>query len=50
MTMKWRAVSYTNPYLSEYDLIPLPHKYWLPEFTKFSGLEELALLSILANT
>jgi hypothetical protein len=32
-----RAIGYTKPYPSEYDLIPLPPKYRLPEFTKFSG-------------
>jgi hypothetical protein len=34
-----RAISYTKPYPSDYDLIPLPPKYRLPEFTKFSGAE-----------
>jgi hypothetical protein len=32
-----RTIGYTKPYPSDYDLIPLPPKYWLPEFTKFSG-------------
>jgi hypothetical protein len=36
---KRRAIGYTKPYTSEYDLIPLPPKYRLPEFTKFSGSE-----------
>jgi hypothetical protein len=36
---KRRAIDYTKPYPSEYDLIPLPPKYRLPEFTKFSGSE-----------
>jgi hypothetical protein len=36
---KRRTISYTKPYLSDYDLIPLPPKYWLPEFTKFNGSE-----------
>jgi hypothetical protein len=36
---KRRAIGYTKPYPSDYDLIPLPSKYWLPEFTKFSGVE-----------
>jgi hypothetical protein len=36
---KRRAISYTKPYPSDYDLIFLPPKYWLPEFTKFSGAE-----------
>jgi hypothetical protein len=34
-----QAIGYTKPYPSEYDLIPLPLKYWLPMFTKFSGVE-----------
>jgi hypothetical protein len=36
---KRRAIGYTKPYPSEYDLIPLPPKYRLPKFTKFSGSE-----------
>jgi hypothetical protein len=36
---KRQAIGYTKPYPSEYDLIPLPPKYQLPEFTKFSGAE-----------
>jgi hypothetical protein len=36
---KRRAIGYTKPYPSEYDLIPLPPKYRLPEFTKFNGAE-----------
>jgi hypothetical protein len=36
---KRRAIGYTIPYPSEYELIPLPPKYRLPEFTKFSGSE-----------
>jgi hypothetical protein len=36
---KKRAIGYTKPYPSDYDLIPLPPKYRLPEFTKFSGAE-----------
>jgi hypothetical protein len=35
---KRRAI-YTKPFPSDYDLIPLPPKYRLPEFTKFSGAE-----------
>jgi hypothetical protein len=34
-----RAIGYTKPYPSEYDLIPLLPKYRLPEFTMFSGVE-----------
>jgi hypothetical protein len=36
---KRRAIGYTKPYPSDYDLIPLPPKYQLPKFTKFSGAE-----------
>ena len=36
---KRRTISYTKPYPGEYDLIPLPPKYRIPEFTKFSGSE-----------
>ena len=37
--LKRKAISYSKPYPSDYDLIPLPPKYRLPEFTKFSGSE-----------
>jgi hypothetical protein len=36
---KRRAIGYTKPYPNEYDLIPPPPKYWLLEFTEFSGVE-----------
>jgi hypothetical protein len=36
---KRRAIGYTKPYPGDYDLIPLPPKYRLLEFTKFSGAE-----------
>jgi hypothetical protein len=36
---KRRVIGYTKPYPSDYDLIPLPSKYRLLEFTKFSGAE-----------
>jgi hypothetical protein len=36
---KRRTIGYTKPYPSDYDLIPLPPKYGLPEFTKFNGSE-----------
>ncbi|KAK1618159.1 hypothetical protein QYE76_023676 [Lolium multiflorum] len=32
-------IGYSKPYPNEYDLIPLPPKYRLPDFTKFSGSE-----------
>jgi hypothetical protein len=34
---KRRTIGYTKPYPSDYDLIPLPPKYRLLEFTKFNG-------------
>jgi hypothetical protein len=34
---KRRAIGYTKLYPNDYDLIPLPPKYRLPEFTKFNG-------------
>jgi hypothetical protein len=37
--LKRRTIGYTKLYPSDYDLIPLPSKYQLPEFTKFSGSE-----------
>jgi hypothetical protein len=36
---KRRTIGYTKPYSSDYDLIPLPPKYRLPEFTEFNGSE-----------
>jgi hypothetical protein len=36
---KRRTIGYTKPYPSDYDLLPLPPKYRLPEFTKFNGSE-----------
>jgi hypothetical protein len=36
---KRRMISYTKSYPGDYDLIPLPPKYQLPEFTKFNGSE-----------
>ena len=36
---KRKVIGYPKPYPSDYDLIPLPPKYRLPEFTKFSGSE-----------
>jgi hypothetical protein len=34
---KRRTIGYSKMYPSDYDLIPLPPKYRLPEFTKFNG-------------
>jgi hypothetical protein len=36
---KRRTIGYTKSYPSDYDLIPLPPMYRLPEFTKFNGSE-----------
>jgi hypothetical protein len=36
---KRRTIGYTKPYPSDDDLILLPPKYGLPEFTKFNGSE-----------
>jgi len=36
---KRKAIGYSKLYPSDYDLIPLPPKYRLPEFTKFNGSE-----------
>ncbi|KAK1626903.1 hypothetical protein QYE76_001218 [Lolium multiflorum] len=35
MMPKRKAIGYTKPYPNEYELIPLPPKYRLPDFTKF---------------
>ncbi|KAK1664964.1 hypothetical protein QYE76_053123 [Lolium multiflorum] len=35
MMPKRKTVGYTKPYPNEYELIPLPPKYRLPDFTKF---------------
>jgi hypothetical protein len=43
---KRRTIGYTKPYPSDYDLIPLPPKYRLPEFTKFN-LAQLGMISVL---
>ena len=34
---KQRNLMYRSPYPTAYDQLPLPHKYNLPDFTKFSG-------------
>ncbi|KAK1630978.1 hypothetical protein QYE76_005293 [Lolium multiflorum] len=39
MMPKRKAFGYTKPYPNSYELIPLPPKYRLPDFTKFSGSE-----------
>ena len=39
---KQQMLMYKTPYPSAYDQIPLPHKYKLPDFTKFSGQGEVS--------
>ena len=34
---KQQFVMYKTPYPPAYNQIPLPHKYKMPDFTKFSG-------------
>jgi hypothetical protein len=34
---KVNTYSYRTPYPLAYDLIPLPNRYMVPDFTKFSG-------------
>src|SRR4051812_30018619 len=36
---KRRTIGYSKPYPNKFDLIPLPPKYRLPEFSRFSGSE-----------
>jgi hypothetical protein len=36
---KRKTIGYSKPYPDDYDLIPLPPKYRLPELSKFSGSE-----------
>ncbi|KAK1698709.1 hypothetical protein QYE76_015406 [Lolium multiflorum] len=37
MMPKRKTFGYTKPYPNDYELIPLPPKYRLPDFTKFGG-------------
>ncbi|KAK1618826.1 hypothetical protein QYE76_024343 [Lolium multiflorum] len=37
MVPKRRTIGYSKPYPNEYELIPLPPKYRLPDFSKFNG-------------
>jgi hypothetical protein len=46
---KW-VIGYNKPYPSYYDLIPLPPKYRLPEFTKFSGAEGSSSIEHVSDT
>ncbi|KAK1670837.1 hypothetical protein QYE76_058996 [Lolium multiflorum] len=37
MVPKRRTIGYSKPYPNEYELVPLPPKYRLPDFSKFNG-------------
>jgi len=39
---KQQNLMYRTPYPAAYDQLPLPHKYKLPDFTKFSGQGEVS--------
>ena len=41
---KQQSVMYKTPYASAYDQIPLPHKYKMPDFTKFSGQGDVSTM------
>ena len=41
---KQQSVMYKTPYPPVYDQIPLPHKYKMPDFTKFSGQGEVSTM------
>ena len=41
---KQQSVMYKTPYPSAYNQIPLPHKYKMPDFTKFSGQGEVSTM------
>ena len=41
---KQENLMYKTPYPAAYDQLPLPHKYMLPDFTKFSGQGEVSIV------
>jgi hypothetical protein len=41
---KQQSVMYKTPYPLAYNQIPLPHKYKIPNFTKFSGQGEVSTM------
>ena len=41
---KVNTYSYRTPYLPAYDLIPLPNRYKVPDFTKFSGQDDTSTM------
>ena len=41
---KQQSIMYKTPYPLAYNQIPLPHKYKMPDFTKFSGQGEVSTM------
>ena len=41
---KVNTYSYRTPYPPAYDLIPLPNRYKVPDFTKFSGQDDTSTM------
>ena len=41
---KQQSVMYKTPYPLAYNQIPLPYKYKMPDFTKFSGQGEVSTM------
>jgi hypothetical protein len=41
---KVNTYSYHTPYPLAYDLIPLPNRYKVPDFTKFSGQDDTSMI------
>jgi len=41
---KVNTYSYRTPYPPPYDLIPLPNRYKVPDFTKFSGQDDTSTM------
>src|SRR5687767_10450 len=37
---KVQTYTYRTPYPPAYDLLPFPHRYKVPDFTKFSGMDD----------
>ena len=42
---KQQNMMYRTPYPAAYDQLPLPHKYKLPDFTKFSRQGEVSTVN-----
>ena len=46
---KQPAFMYRKPYPEAYDQIPLPHRYKLPDFTKFSGQDAISTMECISR-